>query len=83
MLEQIVEKTNFKDIVIVIIGSAGLVGFWRGVWGLMDLYLFTNNPAVSYGVSVAFGISVLLAIAWYRKDRFKKVEKQVERAITQ
>lgn len=35
---------------------------WRGLWGLMDLYLFSSDPLVSYLVSVFGGIFFLLLI---------------------
>lgn len=40
--------------------AGAIIMFWRGVWGLMDIYLFPHDPTLSYGVS--FLISVLLYI---------------------
>jgi len=40
--------------------AGAIIMFWRGVWGLMDVYLFPNDPPLSYGIS--FIISVLLYI---------------------
>ena len=42
----------------VLIGLA-VISFWRGMWGLMDLYLFPNNELVSYIVSAIIGIIIL------------------------
>ena len=36
-----------------------IVVFWRGVWGLLDVYLFPGNEVLSYGFSVIAGIALL------------------------
>ena len=41
--------------------SVAVVLFWRGVWGLMDLYVFPNNLLMSYLISIAIGLGVLAA----------------------
>lgn len=33
--------------------------FWRGIWGLLDLYLFPGYPALSYLICIAIGGIVL------------------------
>lgn len=43
---------------------AGLVAFvaiWRGVWLLMDLYLFPSSPILSSIVSIGAGVALLFA----------------------
>lgn len=44
---------------VLLIGTA-VVLFWRGVWGLLDLYLFPSDPAVSFIVSAVLGIGILV-----------------------
>lgn len=41
--------------------SAGiaLVVLWRGVWGLLDLYLFPDDPLLSYLTSFVVGLALL------------------------
>ena len=36
-----------------------IVLFWRGVWGLLDIYLFPHNLLLSYLISALFGIIIL------------------------
>jgi len=72
MLERIVEKTTYSDFFIVLITSFALISFWRGVWGLLDFYLFPHNLTLSLWISVVIGLFILLIIAWYKKDRLKK-----------
>lgn len=40
--------------------AGAIIMFWRGVWGLMDVYIFPDDLPLSYAVS--FLISVLLYI---------------------
>ncbi len=52
------DKSGKKILFAVIIGVA-VVCFWRGVWGLLDVYLFPNNYALSSWISVIAGLIVL------------------------
>jgi len=69
MLEQIFEKTNLADVGFIIIASIAIVCFWRGVWGLMDVYLFPGNSTLSFLTSITLGIIVLIGIAFYKGKR--------------
>ncbi len=42
----------------ILIGTS-VVLFWRGMWGLLDLYLFPNIPWLSYVLSVITGLVIL------------------------
>ena len=63
MLEKVVKDTNFNDVLIIIISALAIVGFWRGVWNLLDKYLLPNNFVISQIISIAFGLLVLIIIA--------------------
>ena len=64
MIEEIKKiKTRHKIIFSIIIGLA-VISFWRGVWGLLDVYLFPNNYPLSLWLSVLIGI-LILAITGY------------------
>lgn len=55
------QKKKRRPAPLYTIFTAGaIIMFWRGVWGLMDIYLFPNDATLSY--SVSFVISVLLYI---------------------
>ncbi len=53
------KRVSLKTVVSTIIIGFAIVCFWRGVWGLMDLYLFPSNLALSFIVSVLLGIGIL------------------------
>lgn len=40
--------------------ATGVVLFWRGTWGLMDLYLRPEDPLVSYILSLVIGLLILV-----------------------
>ena len=52
-------KRGKKILYAILIGFA-IVSFWRGVWGLLDLYLFPNNLQLSLWVSVVIGLIILI-----------------------
>ncbi len=53
------KKRSLRKILFTIIIAFAIVSFWRGIWGLMDLYLFPGNQVVSLSVSVLLGIIIL------------------------
>lgn len=52
-------KNKIKETAHVLLIALAIIMFWRGVWGLMDHYLFPDNPALSYVLSIATGILIL------------------------
>ena len=51
-------KTEHRIITAIFVGIS-VVSFWRGAWGLMDLYLFPRNLTISYVFSLFLGLAVL------------------------
>ena len=49
------KRTTFNSIIIVV----AIIMLWRGVWGLLDLYLFPGIPTLSYVVSISVSLLVL------------------------
>ncbi|MGE3278793.1 MAG: hypothetical protein AB7J40_03280 [Candidatus Altimarinota bacterium] len=39
----------------------GIIIFWRGVWGLVDLYLFPGNLPLSFTFSIFIGLMIVYA----------------------
>ena len=40
--------------------ATAIVFFWRGAWGLMDLYLIPSNEVASMTISLILGILILI-----------------------
>jgi len=52
-----------KKIVTTIIILVAVVCLWRGIWGLLDLYLTPNNLTLSFALSILLGMFLILFIA--------------------
>ena len=63
MLEKLVKKSNLNDVFIILITSIAMIAIWRGMWGLMDLYLIPENYLFSQIASVILGITILLIMS--------------------
>lgn len=50
---------KYHDLWFWMILNMGVVFFWRGSWGLLDLIVFPNDMIKSYSVSLAIGIFLL------------------------
>ena len=60
-------KTKTKhDIIFAIVIAFAVVSFWRGIWGLLDEYLFPADRQLSLWASVFLGI-IILALSGYAK----------------
>lgn len=57
MTKKILKENSFMQVVLI---ALAVVLFWRGAWGLMDLYLFPDHEVVSYFVSIILGFTILL-----------------------
>lgn len=40
---------------MIIFDFIGVIMLWRGVWGLMDVFLFPGNYILSYSASILLG----------------------------
>ena len=49
------QHPNANAIVIIL----AIIMLWRGVWGLLDQYLFPDSPLLSSLVSIALGALIL------------------------
>ena len=54
------KKTTTKHLVHTVLIAVGVVCFWRGAWGLMDLYLFPNKLVLSYSIALLVGLIMLV-----------------------
>ncbi len=55
-------KKRWRNVFYAILIGFAVISFWRGIWGLMDLYLFPNNLALSFTISTIIGILILYSI---------------------
>lgn len=60
--EENTPSARLKDLhptVNAIVVVFAIIMLWRGVWGLLDVYLFPGSPTFSYLLSIALGALVL------------------------
>ncbi len=65
MLENILKRANLTDVLIILVGSVAIVGFWRGVWNLFDKFLLPGNFLFSQIASIVLGILILIVLSRY------------------
>jgi len=53
------KSSHLKKSIYYLITGIGIVVFWRGIWGLADVYLYPEKPALSYIVSLLAGMLIL------------------------
>lgn len=56
------EKRGWKNLLFALLVALAVVSFWRGIWGLMDLYLYPNDLLLSFAISSIIGIIILYSI---------------------
>jgi hypothetical protein len=54
------QHSKFRHIAESLLVGTGLILLWRGIWGILDIYLFPNERILSYAISIGLGLLVLL-----------------------
>ena len=68
MYSKFKQMGSFKQILFALLIGFAVVSFWRGVWGLLDLYLLPNNQPVSLWISIIVGVVILTATHYAVKE---------------
>ena len=42
--------------------AVAVVCIWRGVWGLLDIYLLPGNPTMSLCISIFIGLGIFVLL---------------------
>ena len=50
-----------KSLKLLLLGF-GVIAIWRGIWGLLDLFLIPSNELSSYIMSIIIGLTVLMLV---------------------
>lgn len=67
-------KRNLKRNLEVLLLVVAVVLVWRGVWGLTDLYLLPDYPALSFSLSVLVG----LALLYFHDPKKRSVDELID-----
>ena len=60
MFKKIADMESKHQIIFAILIGFAVVSFWRGIWGLSDIYLFPANEVLSLFSSVLIGVGMLI-----------------------
>ncbi len=50
------------NMVLYLVAVIAVVSMWRGLWQLMDIYLWPNNPKRSNWASFIIGLVLILVV---------------------
>jgi hypothetical protein len=50
------------NLVLYVVAVVAVVAMWRGLWQLMDIYLWPNNPKRSNWASFIIGFVLILVV---------------------
>jgi hypothetical protein len=53
---------TIANLFLYLIAVVAIVAMWRGLWGLMDIYLWPNNPKRSNWVSFIIGFITIVVV---------------------
>jgi len=59
MYKQFQKFKPIKKIIFALLIGFSVVSFWRGIWGVLDVYLFPNNYELSSWLSIVIGLLIL------------------------
>jgi len=59
MFKYFKNKSKTHQFTYYLLTGLGMVIFWRGIWGLLDFYLFPGNRELSYAISAVAGLLIL------------------------
>ncbi|MBD3259785.1 hypothetical protein GF371_04110 [Candidatus Woesearchaeota archaeon] len=68
MFDRIRKMKSHHQTVFAIIIAVAVISLWRGIWGLMDEYLFPNNYELSLWISVAIGLAILIGTHYAARE---------------
>ncbi|MBU1111799.1 MAG: hypothetical protein ABIG93_02060 [archaeon] len=60
-------KPHHQTLFAIIIAFA-VIAFWRGIWGLLDEYLFPNYRELSLWISLFVGLLILILTHYASKE---------------
>jgi len=68
MFKRIGKLKSKHQIIFSILIAFAVVSFWRGIWGLMDEYLFPGNYELSLWISLIIGVLILFLTDYITKE---------------
>lgn len=51
-----------EEMFYTVLAAFAIISFWRGTWGLMDIYLFPDNYTLSLLISIIVGVAIIYSV---------------------
>lgn len=68
MIKRLQKLSSKKQLYFAVIIALSVIAFWRGVWGLMDLYIFPQNYLLSLIIPMVLGLMILVYTHYATKE---------------
>jgi hypothetical protein len=68
MLKKLSQMKTQHQVLFAVIIAFAVISFWRGIWGLMDIYLFPEHLPLSFSISFLLGLVILVATHYAAKE---------------
>ncbi|MBT3865670.1 hypothetical protein HOF78_01030 [Candidatus Woesearchaeota archaeon] len=68
MFHRVKKLKPFNQAVFTLMIGFAVVAFWRGAWGIMDVYLIPDNYELSSWVSIIIGLFILWITHYWTKE---------------
>lgn len=68
MIKKIAKFKRRHKILFALLVGFSVVSFWRGAWGILDVYLFPDDYHLSSIASLAIGLSLLALTDYLVKE---------------
>jgi hypothetical protein len=68
MFRRIKYMKEGHQLLMAVIISVSVIAFWRGIWGLMDIYIFPEKYELSLWLSLVIGIGILVTTHYATKE---------------
>ena len=54
-------KLKNRHLFLALLVGTAVIAVWRGIWNLLDLYLYPNDLVLSSIISIVVGLVILIA----------------------
>lgn len=68
MFHRLKKLEPLKQAMFTLLIGLSVVAFWRGAWGIMDIYLLPNNYEISSWISIFIGLIILASTHYWTKE---------------
>jgi hypothetical protein len=61
-------KLKSNHLILALIIGTAVISVWRGIWNLLDLYLYPSDIVISSIISIILGLGILIVTHQVTKE---------------